>query len=999
MASPKISIILPAYNAEPTLPRMLEAIKAQTFENFEVIIINDGSSDETQQVVDRYCEEDERFRSCKQDHKGVSAARNRGLDLAVGDYVLFYDADDDVPPKAVQKMYNRARQHMADLVIGQNTVHQMSDCYNETTPEFVYLRSEFFKCNPALQQVAYKYDPTAKEEIPRYDLSLCRSFRLCNKIFRRTVIEENKIRFNGTSFGAEAVFLFRFIFACKETISGCPDLVYEYYKKPGWTEEKLLQPTSTEDLNNLFSNFNEILQMADKYIDRELSAIDRSEETEGYKDEMRFNWKRFRSMLTKQMVQILLLDNYYRFIWNRDDSLYPKMKELMDQCREKLLPSDWKSLMQENPDLHLDVGLMDKDEMADNPILTVIISTMLPSSEINRVLSAYYSQLFSAFEVIIDKDRKGDVDPIFLDKKNLRFLKHRDLAEWHYRALEVAKGSHCIIVDAPILPAERTILQMMEAEENLNCTFITAPMMRPAADGTYEELRAHSAAFVNEFDVVKLRSSYNQLDCIWGNKIFIIKNLLAKKRLFEGKPDKDLDRLYNNSSYVKFHDNAFMTSLTNADILKHVHKLSVRLGYGGKLRKEARRLRRLEKENKRTKTFSQRLRKWRNKKLRGCYKYLTLKILFPLYYKWNARKPVQENKVIFIVNRKDQLPNSMTYLNSLLEKSGKYDIHIHYLLKLSLRYREQFKVDMNLMKDMATAKYVFVDEATISLCGFTNRPETKVVQLWHGCGAFKKFGFSTADKIFGGNAKEQKRYPMYRNFDLVCVSSPEVIWAYEEAMQLEGQGNVKAVGVSRTDVFYQEDYKKAAVQRVIDKIPAAAEKKIILYAPTFRGRVAKAYGPDRFDYDKLYEALGDDYILLIKHHPLVKKLPEIPLEYKDSFVYDVSHTLEIEDLMIAADICISDYSSLIFEYSLMEKPIILFAYDLDTYFDWRGFYYDYFEMAPGPVLVSTEEIIDYIVHIDTEFDREKMHAFREKFMSSCDGHSTERILAEVGLKL
>ena len=240
---------------------------------------------------------------------------------------------------------------------------------------------------------------------------------------------------------------------------------------------------------------------------------------------------------------------------------------------------------------------------------------------------------------------------------------------------------------------------------------------------------------------------------------------------------------------------------------------------------------------------------------------------------------------------------------------------------------------------------------------------------------------------------------MYRNFDLVCVSSPEVVWAYEEAMQLKGVGNVKPVGVSRTDVFFQDDYIHAAKQRILEQIPAAADKKIILYAPTFRGRVASAYGPDHFDYEKLYESLGDEYIILIKHHPLVKRLPEIPLEYRDSFVYDVSHTMEIEDLICASDICISDYSSLIFEYSLFEKPIILFAYDLDVYFDWRGFYYDYFEMAPGPVLISTEEIIDYITHIDTEFDREKMHAFREKFMRSCDGHSTERILDEVGLKL
>ena len=81
-----------------------------------------------------------------------------------------------------------------------------------------------------------------------------------------------------------------------------------------------------------------------------------------------------------------------------------------------------------------------------------------------------------------------------------------------------------------------------------------------------------------------------------------------------------------------------------------------------------------------------------------------------------------------------------------------------------------------------------------------------------------------------------------------------------------------------------------------------------------------------------------------------------------------------------------------FEYSLFEKPIIFFAYDLDVYFDWRGFYYDYFEMSPGPVCTTNLEMIDYIKNIDTRFDKQKVKDFRYKFMRSCDGHSTERIL-------
>ena len=107
--SPKVSIIVPVYNAEKTLPRMLDAIKAQTFEDYEVILMNDGSVDGSEQVMRAYSEEDERFRVYSQENKGVSAARNAGLDYAQGEYILFYDADDSVPEDAVQKMYHRAR--------------------------------------------------------------------------------------------------------------------------------------------------------------------------------------------------------------------------------------------------------------------------------------------------------------------------------------------------------------------------------------------------------------------------------------------------------------------------------------------------------------------------------------------------------------------------------------------------------------------------------------------------------------------------------------------------------------------------------------------------------------------------------------------------------------------------------------------------------------------------------------------------------------------------
>ena len=106
----------------------------------------------------------------------------------------------------------------------------------------------------------------------------------------------------------------------------------------------------------------------------------------------------------------------------------------------------------------------------------------------------------------------------------------------------------------------------------------------------------------------------------------------------------------------------------------------------------------------------------------------------------------------------------------------------------------------------------------------------------------------------------------------------------------------------------------------------------------------------------------------------------------------MTEELEIDELLCTCDICISDYSSLIFEYSLFEKPMIFFAYDLKDYDDWRGFYYDYEELTPGPVVQTTEEVIECIKNTEVNFDPEEIREFRNKFMSACDGHATERLI-------
>ncbi len=366
---------------------------------------------------------------------------------------------------------------------------------------------------------------------------------------------------------------------------------------------------------------------------------------------------------------------------------------------------------------------------------------------------------------------------------------------------------------------------------------------------------------------------------------------------------------------------------------------------------------------------------------------------FPRIYAKASEHAVDKEKVLFLSTKEFAMPEAFKVLYPLLKDTFKFDVEYISLEQNNVSFFSYFENARNFLEKAAIARCIYLEDASDVMSCVKLRPETSVVQLWHGCGAFKKWGMSTADLIFGESREEILRHPFYKNLSLVTVSSPEVVWAYEEAMVLEGKGIVKPLGVSRTDLLFDEQFRADAYERLANVVPAIHAKKVILYAPTFRGRVASAEGPDKLDIYAMREDLKKDYILVIKHHPFVKKRPDIPKNCRD-FAFDVSNNLSMDALLCCADICISDYSSLVFEFSLFERPMVFFAYDIDDYNDWRGFYYSYDELTPGPVVTTTEQIIDYIQHLGKCFNRKEVKDFKERFMRSCDGHSTERILRE-----
>jgi len=386
-------------------------------------------------------------------------------------------------------------------------------------------------------------------------------------------------------------------------------------------------------------------------------------------------------------------------------------------------------------------------------------------------------------------------------------------------------------------------------------------------------------------------------------------------------------------------------------------------------------------------------------------KCIIFKIVYPMVYNMGRLRKVNAKKILFIENHSDEMSCDYKLLYDQLEQQG-YNLTVHYLNMSSASWGEIIRRTIAMVWNMTTASVVFLNESNSVYGSFTVKKDTKLVQLWHACGAFKKWGFSVADQSFGDDRKNLEKYSGHRNYDLVSVSGDAVCWAYEEAFGLQDKPDVvKAMGVSRTDVYFSEERKQKAFNKVKQLIESRVTgnvkeledvkrvdsdlRKIILYAPTFRGDIRGAKSPNQLDLHQFLQ-LADDYIILIKQHPFVKEKFFIPEECKD-FCIEAGQDLLIEELLMVSDVCITDYSSIIFEYSLLNKPMFFFAYDLEEYYDERGFYYPYEEFVPGPIVRTTEELIQQI-HCIEEYDISKIEAFCKQYMSACDGYSTKRIL-------
>jgi len=291
----------------------------------------------------------------------------------------------------------------------------------------------------------------------------------------------------------------------------------------------------------------------------------------------------------------------------------------------------------------------------------------------------------------------------------------------------------------------------------------------------------------------------------------------------------------------------------------------------------------------------------------------------------------------------------------------------------------------------AGAKVIVLEDFYPQIHALALRKETKLLQLWHACGAFKMFGLSDIGKVnhLGQDTKN------HRNYSYAFVSGARMVPFYSEAFGIAPE-QVLPLGVPRTDIFFDDGYREKIRSDLFAKYPMLRDRRVVLFAPTFRGSGKKrAYYPvERFPVDEFLGKVPEDIVLVLKNHPFVRDSFPWSKAYCDR-VLDLSGKENINDVLFVTDLLITDYSSCIFEAALLKLPMLFYVFDLEDYVRGRDIYFDFASFAPGRRADNFDELTAAVPELldgDTEELGERLQGFCEYFLDSLDGHSTERIL-------
>jgi CDP-ribitol ribitolphosphotransferase len=263
----------------------------------------------------------------------------------------------------------------------------------------------------------------------------------------------------------------------------------------------------------------------------------------------------------------------------------------------------------------------------------------------------------------------------------------------------------------------------------------------------------------------------------------------------------------------------------------------------------------------------------------------------------------------------------------------------------------------------------------------------RVIQLWHASGALKAIGYSR----IGKPAARSPWSRHYRYFDWAIVSGEHDVPLFAEAFGMP-EDRVLPLGHPRMDRFFDPAWRERAREATLAAYPAVRGRRMILFAPTWRQQgTARVYDLSVLDYPRLHALCVElDAAFVIRMHPTVVHPVDIPPEFADRIINGTTTVMDAPEQLCATDLLITDYSSIILEYSLLGRPMLFFAPDLEAYRADRDVYMPYEDFVPGRIVQTFDELVAAIRAGD--YQLEKVAPFARSQFTYMDGHATDRVI-------
>ncbi len=485
-----VSVIIPVYNNAAYLEETLHSLEKQEYQDFEVIIVNDGSTDQSGEIIKKFTKKDHRFKNIDQENRGVSAARNAALEIAEGRYVTFVDGDDTLPEDSLKKMAETAKRYEPELLIGGiRRIDGFTKKVNQRTKNLKY-----------------------KKEIRKDDLDLVHGLSLCNKWFLRQVIETHQLRLEKFRHLEDGVFLYAFL-QHAEKIRYCDAIVYDYWKR-------------------VPVNGGSVTQKVEKgLLEDAIRAYERLQElTVGYSEE-------FQQELTYRINSTTLIGDYYKKIWSLDAQTEKLLISYAGNILNKQPESYQKRTINSHPGLELGKGLRSKEQLLKEPLFCIVITPKVSEGQAESILKSIYGQAVPAFLVLIDEKYRDFISETWKRKENLRFAELGNTEKTWFEAAEKEAGTNVMLIDQDVIFDHDTLAKAYQLFQKKKCHGIRVKIVSSEPLSGFAGYILEKSFFVRKKEQWELEESF-QADHLFQKEEIICQKEAPMIRI------QDMDRVY-----------------------------------------------------------------------------------------------------------------------------------------------------------------------------------------------------------------------------------------------------------------------------------------------------------------------------------------------------------------------------------------------------------------------------------------------------------------------